>query len=218
MKSKKIMRSARGTETPRRMRGSRRARGVGCRKPGLTANSNLFSTPAEDRALSQSHHDCTPTPSAPLIAPGGSDKGRVQSGGRLIYSSSVMSAAVSAFGDRFLTNSGNGGSRMCPPWSQLSISHVAQYVLRRPSGTATGLWLRQEVRGFRRSSVWEASLSVRKGMRGAARGVSALPLLVLLQHAHMYFEGLIFESAEGSAGEVTARAAVGGLVPSTGLS
>lgn len=34
----------------------------------------------EARALTQSHHDCTPTPRARLISPGGNGKGRVQSG------------------------------------------------------------------------------------------------------------------------------------------
>ncbi|KAK2856420.1 hypothetical protein Q5P01_005155 [Channa striata] len=125
---------------------------AGCRKPGLTASGELSSAAALDSFL-----------------PAAGTKGGSGSA-RLLCGSSAMSAAVSALGDRFRTNSGNGGSRMCPPWSQLSISHVAQYVLRRPNGTATGLWLRQEVRGFRRSSVWEASLSVRKGMRGAAAG------------------------------------------------
>ncbi|MEQ2302839.1 hypothetical protein AMECASPLE_010835 [Ameca splendens] len=51
----------------------------------------------------------------------------------------------------------------------LSIRHVAQYVLHgvRVWHRNRSIWLRQEVRGFQRSSVWEASLGVRKGMREA---------------------------------------------------
>ncbi|CAB1432547.1 unnamed protein product [Pleuronectes platessa] len=83
-----------------------------------------------------------PTPRAQLISPGGDDEGRVQSGEQRRRTASppgaseAFAADVSAFREHF-SPSPDGFTRrwepdVSPPRIQLSIGHVAQYVLTEP--------------------------------------------------------------------------------------
>ena len=137
------------------------------------------------RRIVRSHSHITtapPTPRAQLISPGGDDEGRrVQPGEQRRRTASppgaseAFAADVPAFREDFspplLVDSRDGGSRMFPPPRiQLSIGHVAQYVLTEPEwhrkrsvATSRGAWLpgahlygrgfarRQEKRHERRS-------------------------------------------------------------------
>lgn len=116
-------------------------------------------------ALTRSHYDCT----SAHLSPGGNDKGRGPV--RNLHSSSAVPAGVSR-SDTDCASRTKIQSLDVPAAVGASRASVTlrKCVLRRASGTANGLWLRQEVRGFQRSSVWEASLGVRTGMRGAAAG------------------------------------------------